>query len=399
MSLATVRNLWRRTRAAWRWWWLIWAAAAACVFLCGVVVGLVSMGSDGGGHWFGTLLAPPFGGREQVTILVVGVDDSGSRGLADTILVAVVHPRTGELAGLHLPRDSRVFIPGLGVRRINEAYAHGGLPLMRDTVELLLGVPIDHHIQLCVNGLVELVDAIGGVEIEVEKRMHYRDRAQGLVIDLRPGLQRLDGYQAMGYVRFRQDAHGDLARIERQRSFLRAVARQLSLPQNVARLPKLAQAFVETVETDLSVRDILHLKRMVDRLGPDSVHMETLPGRPRLVGGQSMLVLQEREVQRAVDRILKGVGVSVAVLNGSQVDGLAARAASRLEERGCEVVQVGNAEQPSDTTLVIDHRGQTSRAERVAAWLGCGVVTSRPDGDSAADVTVVVGRDLVERGL
>ena len=385
-----------RVRMRFQWWWLIWAAAGLCTFLCGAALGVVSNGGvGGGGGWFSGLLAPAFGGRERVTILAVGVDTSTARGLADTIMVAVVSPRTGEISALSIPRDSRVEVPGAGVRRINSSHAIGGLPLTIQTVELLLGLPVDRHIEVSVPGLVKLVDAIGGVEMEVEKRMKYRDRSQDLNIDLQPGRHRLDGEQAMGYVRFRHDATGDLGRMERQRKFLRVVLRQLMQPDNVARLPKLAETFVETVNTDLSVRELLTLKKLAEQAGPEGIRAATLPGEPGMVNGQSMIVLDRDEVAEAVSRILRGQGLSVRVLNGTAVNGVAARVAGVLEEAGCEIVEVGNAEEQSEMTLVVDHRGRARRAERVAEWLGRGVISAQPRGDDPADVTVIVGRDML----
>jgi len=381
-----------------QWWWLIWAAAGTCVFLCGALLGLVSLGSGAPGEsrWFGGILSPPFGGRDRVTILVVGVDDSEGRGLGDTLMVGVVDARSGELGLLSIPRDSRVLVPGVRVRRINEAHSFGGLPLTIQTVELLLGLPIDYYIEVNVPGIVRLVDAFGGVEIDVEKRMLYQDRAQNLYIDLHPGLQLLNGEQAMGYVRFRHDAMGDLGRIERQRLFVRAVASRLLAPDQVTRIPQLAQTFVETVNTNLGVRDLLALKKIVAEGGPEAIRMATLPGVPRIIEGQSMIELRADQVQSAVDRILMGQGISVRILNGTDINGLAARTASLLEQQGCAITEVGNAGDMTETTIIIDHRGRAVRAQRVAGWLGYGAISVDPSASVTADVTVVLGRDAVE---
>jgi len=247
-----------------------------------------------------------------------------------------------------------------------------------------------------VPGIVELVDAIGGVDIDVEKRMKYRDRRGNLNIDLEPGMQHLDGTQAMGYVRFRHDATGDLGRMERQRYFLRAVVSQIMKPNNVSRLPQLAQAFVETVNTDLRVKDLLTLKKLVEQSGPDGVRAETLPGEPKTIHGQSMIELDPEKVTEAVGRVLRGQGLSVQVLNGTYLNGLGARAAATLEEAGCDITEVANAEETTDTTFIISHRGGPRRAERVSEWLGgVGVISVQPEGGNPADVTVVVGRDLI----
>jgi len=322
------------------------------------------------------------------------VDDSEGRGLADTVIAVVVWPRSGEIAALSIPRDSRVYIPGVGSRRINEAHSFGGLPLMIETVELLLGFPFDYYVEVNVPGLVELVDAMGGIDMEVEKRMYYRDRAQNLVIDLQPGRQHLNGRQAVGYIRFRHDAQGDLGRIERQHKFLSVAADHLLSSDRLAGIPKLADTFVETVTTNLTVRDMLSLKKVLQAAGRDGIRMATVPGRPRLVNDQSILELDAREVQQAVDRVLWGEGATIAVLNATHLSGLATRTAARLERTAYEVVAVGNAEQMSNTTVILEHRGHSRAAQQLAAALGAGVVSSAPDPDSQADLTVILGRDL-----
>jgi LCP family protein required for cell wall assembly len=375
-------------------------AAGFCIFLCGILLGLVAGGgAPGDSNWFSHLFAPPFGGKESVSVLILGVDDSEGRGLADTIIVAVVRPGTGEIAALSVPRDSRVTIPGVGIRRINEAHSFGGLPLTIETVELLLGTPFDYHAEVNVQALIQLVDAMGGIDLDVEKRMYYRDNAQDLLIDLYPGYQHMTGEQAVGYVRFRYDARGDLGRIERQRRFLRAVAAQLLAPQNVSHIRELAESFSQTVETDLAVHDMLALKKIVEQVGPEAIHTAVLPGHPRLVEGQSMLELDAVEVQRVVDRVLLGQGVAVAVLNGTDVNGLAARMAGRLEARDYEVVEIGNAPERSDATLIIAHRGRARDAERLAKLFPGAVVSAAPDGSNPADLTLILGRDVIGRNV
>jgi len=375
-----------------QYWWLIWVAAGVCVFLCGAILGLVT---SGGGGWFGGILSPPFGGADRVSILMVGTDNATGRGLADTIIVAMVTPPTGEISAVSIPRDARVEVANVGYTRINASHSYGGLPLTLDTVQLLLGIPIDHYIEINVPGLVKLVDAIGGVEIDVEKRMRYTDRSQKLYINLQPGRQLLDGTQAMGYVRFRHDALGDIGRMERQRRFLHAVMQRLFSPEHVLDIPKMARIFVSTVNTDLTVRDIMALKDIIEMHGPEAIRTAALPAQPVRVGGASMLELDPEGVRETVEKVLLRQGVAVSVLNATAVEGLAARVAGELEERGCEVISIGNAERQSDRTLVIDHRNSARRAERVAAWLGKGVLSVDADGENPADVTVILGRDML----
>lgn len=340
------------------------------------------------------LFSPPFGGRDRVSILAVGVDNSVGKGLADTIIAVMVWPKTGEIAALSIPRDSWVSVPGMGESKINASHSFGGLPLTIQTVEALLGFPFDYYMEVNVPGLTKLVDAMGGVDIDVEKRMNYHDHSQHLNIDLQPGLQHLTGEQAVGYARFRHDATGDLGRIERQQKFLRAVVRDLLSPDHVLRLPKVIDAFTNTVTTNMTMRDISSLKRIVEQAGADGIRMAALPAVPDTIHRQSVLVLNPDEVQQTVNRVLWGQGISVVVLNGTDIGGLAARAADLLKENGYDVLETGNAENQTETTLIIDHRGQSRRAERVSSVLGGGVISSVPDGENQADVTVVLGRDM-----
>lgn len=377
------------------WWKLIWVAAALCLFTASVLIGAVTSGiAVGHRPGFLQLLSPPFGGKDRVAILVLGVDNSKGKGLADTIIAIMVWPKAGEIAALSIPRDSWVSVPGLGESKINASHSYGGLPLTIQTVETLLGFPFDYYMEVEVQGLTSLVDAIGGMDIEVEKRMRYTDRSQHLHIDLQPGLQHLNGEQAVGYARFRHDAMGDLGRIERQQTFIRALANELLSPEHVTRLPKLAGAFVDTVNTNMTVRDLLSLKRIVEQVGVPGIRMATLPGYPDTMHHQSVLVLDQTEVQQTVDKVLWGQGIRVAVLNGTDIPGLATRTAETLTENGYDVTEVGNASNETDTTLVIDHRGQTRRAERVSRVIGGGVISAAPDGENPADVTVILGRDL-----
>ncbi len=382
-----------------QWWWLIWLAGGICLFLCGAILGAVTGGGSAAkDQGFLQLLTPPFGGRERVTVLAVGVDTSEGRGLADTLIALAVWPKRGELAALSIPRDSRVLVPGVGLMRVNASHSFGGLPLTVRTVEMLLGSHFDYYVEVDVPGLVDLVDAVGGVDLEVEKRMYYRDRSQGLLIDLQPGLQHLDGEQAVNYVRFRHDAMGDIGRIGRQRRFLRVLARKLLSPEKVSRIPELVNTFLDTVDTNLTVRDILSLKKLVEQVGADGILMETLMGYPRMVNGESVLTLDAEQVQRTVDRVLWGKGTRVVVLNGTDIGGLASRTAEMLVDKGYDVLDVGNADKETGTTLILDHRGQARRAQRVAETLGLGAISAAPDGDNPADVTVILGGDFGSLG-
>ena len=395
--MRSVRALTPRPGRSRRWVRLLWLAVALCLFLLGSALGLLSyFGSriTGGGviAALRSFASPPFGGRQQVTILVMGVDNIG-HGLADTLLVGSIQPFTRRLAVLSIPRDSRVEIPGHGTNRINSAHQFGGAELTKQTVERLLGLPIDYYVEIGVSGLAELVDAIGGVEIEVTHRMRYHDRRGHLSIDLEPGRQHLDGEQAVGFVRFRNDRRGDLGRVERQQLFLRQVARQLFQGENLARLPALARAFVNTVHTNLSVSDLLALKGIARGLEVDTIPMIYLTGEPVRVGGASMLQLDGELTQNLVNQFRFAVEPRVEVLNGTEIEGLASSAAERLRRAGVPVFSTGNTSRYNGNSRVIDHIGRADRAREIARLLSCKRVIRGQPGLNEADITVILGPD------
>ncbi|HHW14080.1 MAG TPA: LCP family protein, partial [Firmicutes bacterium] len=167
--------------------------------------------------WFTLLrLGGPAESLKPVTILVVGVDSRREDiGRTDTILLATYNPPAQRFQAVWIPRDTRVLVPGYNYfQKVNAAYSLGGVDLTRRTIEDLLGVKIDYHLLVDFKGFVEVVDSMGGVTVDVPKRMDYDDNAQDLHIHLAPGKQRLSGTEALGFVRYRSDGLGDVSLVD-----------------------------------------------------------------------------------------------------------------------------------------------------------------------------------------
>ena len=168
--------------------------------------------------------------KDKSTIMIMGVDERvDDVGRSDTLMLATVDPKKKSASLLSIPRDTRVHVPGYGYDKINVAYSLGGHNLTQDTVEEFLDTPVDHYVLIKVPAFKRIIDAIGGVDIDMEKRMEYVDEWDddgGLVIDLYPGPQHMDGATAITYVRYR-DEEGDIGRIERQQKFMKAVMDQV----------------------------------------------------------------------------------------------------------------------------------------------------------------------------
>lgn len=213
-------------------------------------------------------------------VLLIGVDGDGSTGhRSDTIMLVSAEPRRGRLSLVSIPRDTLVDIPDYGPDKAGHAYAYGGAELTRASVSVLLGVPVQRTAVVNLDGFVSLVDVLGGVDIDVERAMYYHDPYQDLLIDLEPGLQRLDGEQAMQYVRYRSDG-SDITRIARQQRFLQAIVAKARHPESIKRWPALVQAGFAMVDSDLTVFDLAALLVTALRAGSDGVAAATLPGAP-----------------------------------------------------------------------------------------------------------------------
>jgi polyisoprenyl-teichoic acid--peptidoglycan teichoic acid transferase len=232
-----------------------------------------------------------YGLSRPVNILVMGVDlniedkeEDGTldpfKSRSDTMLLARVDPQTKGVSLLSIPRDTRVRIPDVGVDKINAANYYGGAELASEVVsDILNEVPIDRHVRVSTGAFKELVDVVGGVEVFVPHRMVYEDKTQKLSIDLEPGLQTLDGTQAEGFTRFRNDDLGDIGRAQRQQVLVKALQKKLASPATLTKLPQLLEVVKKNVDTDLSVGEMLALIQFSLQLKPEQLKMVLLPGR------------------------------------------------------------------------------------------------------------------------
>ncbi len=228
--------------------------------------------------------------KDKIIVMIMGVDErEGDVGRSDTLMVATLDPKKKKAALLSIPRDTRVKIRGYGFDKINAAYAYGGHELTQDTVEDLIGVHMEHHILINIKSFKKIIDAIGGVDINVEKRMYYEDVWDddgGLLIDLQPGMQHMDGDTAITYVRYR-DEEGDIGRIRRQQKFMQAVMDKVTSPAIIPRIPSIIKEVVGSVQTDLSVKQLIEFATSLKDAQKSGLQAEMLPGKPMYIDGVS----------------------------------------------------------------------------------------------------------------
>jgi len=235
-------------------------------------------------------------------ILILGSDtrESGESGRADTIMILGLKMFRKSNSLLSIPRDSRVEIEGHGIGKINAAYFYEGQDLMVSTVKNLTDLKINHIIEMDFQGFKELVDAVGGVTINVSERLV--DDKSGA--NFEPGTYLMDGDQALAYVRSRATASADLGRIERQQYFLRQLMKRLADPSVfVLRSPKIFLALKNNVKTDMNAAHLFKYGIFMAWFGLKSLNAETLPGKTATIDGVSYIVIDQEKAFDTIERL------------------------------------------------------------------------------------------------
>ncbi|MGF7184793.1 LCP family protein required for cell wall assembly [Desulfitispora alkaliphila] len=244
-------------------------------------------------------------GKKISTVLMIGTDQRRNEpARADALILAVFNRTDKELDLISVPRDTRAQIPGRRVEKINHAHAYGGADLTKQAIEELLDIKIDSYVETNFVGFANMVDIIGGIEFDVERRMYYVDNADGTVINLQAGPQTLDGDKALQYVRFRNDSRGDLGRVERQQRFLKELADQMLTLGNVTRIPSLVRELNNNVKTDMPITDMVTLANTVKDVDLNNLNTTTLPGTARTISGISYYILDEDATKELLDEKL-----------------------------------------------------------------------------------------------
>lgn len=258
---------------------------------------------------------PKWEGSERVNILMMGVD---ARGLkkgeiprSDTMLVASIDPVQKKGYLFSIMRDTYVDIAGTDKQeRINTAITHGPESAMK-TASDLLGIPVQYYVYTDFQGFIKLVDAVGGVDFNVEKDMHYVSAADKheYDIDLKKGMQHLDGKTALQYVRFRHDAMSDFSRTERQRNFLKAVAEKMKSTTSIMNLPGILEQINPYIDTNMTVNDMWKLASVgydSQMSGSEQIPPMSLLIEKNTSAGSVLGVSSEKKLKQYVQDVLNG---------------------------------------------------------------------------------------------
>lgn len=221
--------------------------------------------------------------KDNVSVLLIGVDDSDDRqqgdsnSRADALLVATLNPKQKTVKLLSIPRDAYVYIPEVDYKdKITHANAYGGTKATIETVEEMLDIPIDYYLKTNFNAFIDVVDALGGVEVEVPYERIEKDETDAGTIHLMPGLQVLDGRHALALARTRK-LDNDIERGKRQQMIIQAMMDQAKSPAAITKFGDVIDALGDNIKTDMQYSEMLSFLEYA-KGGIPSVDMLTLEG-------------------------------------------------------------------------------------------------------------------------
>ena len=237
---------------------------------------------------------------EPLDVLVLGVDkrtgpEGSGSSRSDTIMLVRVTPATGEVKLLSIPRDLHVDVePGVK-DKINSAYAYGGVDQARNVMEKITGVTVDNYVIVDFAGFKEVIDALGGVKVDVGHNVFPAKWHMG------EGVQRLGGRKALFYARYRGTPRADLDRIDHQQKLLAALRRQAFRWNTVTKLPAIIKTTNENVDTDLGIWQAIPLARALILHGRDG-HLTSfeLQGHPTTLDDGTQVLVPEKDANEAI---------------------------------------------------------------------------------------------------
>jgi len=236
----------------------------------------------------------PFGGSRAVLLGSDARADEASR--SDTIVVAKAGGGT-----LAVPRDTLVEIPSIGQDKINAAFANGGPELTVQTLEKLTGVRINNYVVVDFGGVEEIVNALGGITLNVEQPIAYV--LEGRQVSIPAGTHELNGAEALAYVRYRGDPTADIGGIGRQQRFLQALAAEATSPSKLPRLPATARAVWSSVDTNMNPLKAVRFAIQMRIYGMGEA--ELYPGAPQYIDGISYWVPDRKSGDQVVEQTIE----------------------------------------------------------------------------------------------
>ena len=375
--------------------------------------------------------------EERINIVMLGLDirrdepdDMPAR--TDSVMILTMDPYSKTGGAFSIPRDTSVEIPdgygGFTNDRINVVYElgeytykdydGGGAGLVKDTIEHNFDIPIDNYVVLNFNNFIELIDELGGIEIDVPEYAYdpsYSDcnSCYTYPVEFLEGPEEMEGERALAYARIRA-SDNDFKRIERQQLLLRAVSKKAADLGTVFSNPvSLYNKYNEAVKTDISEFQIPGLADLAKQIGPDNIRTVSMADAtyPCDYCPGAVLLFNEAKMEKLRDQVfsqfpVEDDGATVQILNGTEIPDLAAYLASLLRGQGITSNRLSTDELKDgplyERTIIVDVDGKSQTVNQLAAWLQLPASriekTADPEAeefiDTTADVIVVLGADV-----
>lgn len=339
---------------------------------------------------------------ERTSFLIMGLDNEKTR--TDVMMVGCFNSITKQLNIISLPRDTLVKIPsdryqalkdnGSHIKspevKLNEVHSYAGKSLNTEytikQIEDLLDIDLDYYAKVDLEAFRYIVDSIGGIEFDVQDRLYYSDPTQDLYIDLKPGLQTLDGDKAEQLVRYRKGyIQQDLKRVEVQQDFMREFISQALDKQTIMSNPTAyLSAMFKYVDTNIGITDALKYLKYLDGFSSESITTYTLPGEPENLPTGSYFIYDEEETTKLIYDIFQkpsseiyqeenssssdepSTEKQIQVLNGGYTSGLAGKTKESLEKNGFTISNIGDysGEKKEPTRIYVKKEGQGKDLEK-----------------------------------
>ncbi|GAC1534372.1 MAG: hypothetical protein NVS2B17_03310 [Candidatus Velthaea sp.] len=385
--------------------------------------------------------APKLFGKNSIRVLLVGLDydydakdqEFSKNSRSDIIMALNVDFANHRISELSVPRDMVATMPNGRLAKINQAQSDGGIRESQSVIAQWLGIPgFDRYIVLRINTAKDVVNAIGGVDVDVKNAnalrgtgpngpLDYDDHWGHLSIHFKPVRTHMNGDQAVAYARFRHDWCSDPCRIMRQQQMIHAVLDKIEHNQfnTIAHAQALLGVVHNDVETNFTTQEQLSTAVAFAHLAPKNIETAQVPyvrnidlpdygdalvpdepAKAHLVA--TMLAPRDDIASASAGSTLAAKIIRVRVENGTHVPGLAAKVALDLRNNGFTVTEVGDA--PShdvSVTQIESNPANASASERVRAALGHNataavlISNATPTLSGESDVTVVLGHDIV----
>jgi LCP family protein required for cell wall assembly len=359
-----------------------------------------------------------------INILIMGIDrvpdaPPNSRevfaGRSDTMLLLRLDPRDNTVKMLSIPRDTQVDVPSVGVDKINDANVEGGPALAARVVSRTLNdVQIDRYVRITTEAFRELVDIVGGIDVYVPNPMQYDDNTQNLHIDLAQGWQTLNGNQAEQFARFRKDQFGDVGRVQRQQTLIKALRQRISNPTVLPRLAQAVRVMQQYIDTNLSLEEMLALVGFGLKLEPDNFKMVLLPGRFSTPNESvaSYWIMDSAGKDRIIREYFQpnstlnspeaesnsATQLRIAIQNSTQNPELTERVVEYLAQKNFHNVYIiSDWPDRLRQTQIIDQQGDQKAAGILKKVLGVGKVEASSTGDLDSDLTIRLGEDWLNK--